>query len=259
MSEKKSIKTVGIIPARFASTRLPGKPLIQIAGKSLIQRTFENALHFKSLNEIIIATDNQEIFQHAKNFGANVCMTSPNCVNGTERLADVIEQMPHLKSAGYIFNIQGDEPFLDPCTVDEVLNSLASDNSIQVGTAAVKFYSKEEALNPSIVKVVIDKNHRALYFSRSMIPFDRDNTFESGNHYFLRHLGIYCYTPEFLLNYKHLSTTPLQTLENLEQLKILEHGYSIKVAVLKETFNSFGVDTPEDVEKLKHLLESKNR
>lgn len=256
MTEKTSFRTVGIIPARFASTRLPGKPLINISGKSLIQRTYENALRFKALNEIIVATDNLDIFNHVKSFGAKVVMTSPNCSNGTERLAEVIENNPYLLSADYIFNIQGDEPFLDSKTVDSVLFALQSDKEVQVGTAAVKVSSKEQALNPSIVKCVIDKRNRALYFSRSLIPFDRDNTFNTEKNFFLRHLGIYCYTPEFLINYKSLSPTPLQELENLEQLKILEHGYPIKVAILKEEIESIGVDTFEDVTKLEHLLKA---
>ena len=257
MAENKPIHTVGIIPARFASTRLPGKPLIHILGKSLIQRTYENAKKFSSLSEIIIATDNQDIFDHAKSFGADVVMTDSNCLNGTERLAQVIEQRPSLKNVDYIFNIQGDEPFLDSKTVDEVLKTFKEDKEVKVCTAAVKFFSKELALNPSIVKCVVDNKGRALYFSRSQIPFDRDNIFESSKSYFLRHLGIYCYTPDFLLNYCKLSATPHQELENLEQLKILEHGYPIKVAILSEEIESIGVDTFEDIEKTERLLIAK--
>jgi 3-deoxy-manno-octulosonate cytidylyltransferase (CMP-KDO synthetase) len=257
MAEKKPIHTVGIIPARFASTRLPGKPLIHILGKSLIQRTFENTKKFTSLSEIIIATDNQDIFDHAKSFGADVVMTDSNCLNGTERLAQVIQQRPALKNVDYIFNIQGDEPFLDSKTVDEVLKAIMEDKEIKVGTAAVKFFSKELALNQSIVKCVVNNKGRALYFSRSQIPFDRDNLFESSKSYFLRHLGIYCYTPDFLLNYCKLPPTNLQELENLEQLKILEHGYPIKVAILNEEIESIGVDTFEDIEKIERLLKAK--
>jgi 3-deoxy-manno-octulosonate cytidylyltransferase (CMP-KDO synthetase) len=256
MPEKK-LHTVGIIPARFSSSRLPGKPLINLCGKTLLQRTWENSQKFSCLNQLIIATDDKRIFDHAIEFGAEVVMTSQGCKNGTERLAEVIASRIDFQNADYVFNIQGDEPLLDPYCVETVLKETSTDSSASIGTACVKIKNHEDFHNPSVVKCVLNKMNHALYFSRSAIPFNRDQIKEHDHYPLFRHIGIYCYTPKFLLESLQLKETPLQQLENLEQLKFLEHGYQIKVAVLDESKESIGVDTLQDIIKIERLLQAK--
>lgn len=251
---KKTPQIIGIIPARFASTRLPGKPLLPILGKSLIQRTWENAKRFKELNNLVVATDDERIFDHVKAFGGKVVMTSNECNTGTDRLAEVIRNHKEFESCDYVFNIQGDEPCLDPSIVASVTQILVNDPEAVMSTAAVPFYSEEEALNPSVVKCVMDLKGNALYFSRSLIPHHRGKVFDPASNNYYRHLGVYCYTPDFLLNYEALAETPLQKMESLEQLKVLEHGYRIKIAVITEQNESVGVDTLEDIKKLERIL-----
>lgn len=246
--------TIGIIPARFASTRFPGKPLAKILDKSLIHHTYDNAKKFKELKDVIVATDDKRIFEHVRDFGGKVVMTSPHCKTGTDRLAEVIKNNAEFENCDYVFNIQGDEPFLEAKIINEVVKQMIEDKEAHVGTAVTRLHSKEDALNPSVVKCVVDLRGNALYFSRSLIPFNRDGALDLDSFSYYRHLGVYCYTPEFLLRYEQLSSTPLSELENLEQLKVLEHGYRIKVAILNEKSMSLGVDTPEDIEKIERFL-----
>jgi len=244
-------KIIGIIPARYGSTRFPGKPLVTIQGKSLIQRTYENALLCKSLTTVVVATDDDRIYEHMLSFGGNVVMTSESCVNGTDRLVEVIERNPIYQDAFIIVNIQGDEPCLEPDIVEKVIEQLLKSPSAVMSTAVMKLTNKEDALSSSVVKCVLDQQGNVLYFSRSLIPGSKSQEFNPATTYY-KHLGIYVYRKEFLLRYPHLSSTPLQLTEDLEQLKVLEHGFRITAAVVES--KSIGVDNPEDIKKVEQLL-----
>ncbi len=248
-------KIVGIIPARYGSSRFPGKILAPIAGKSLIQRTYENAFRCTSLDRLIIATDDMQIFNHAKEFCANVVMTSPSCATGTDRLAEALRLDKRLDDADIIINIQGDEPCIDPEVINQVAIALANDPEAVMSTAVVKLTSAEEAQNPSVVKCVIDNNYNAIYFSRALIPAGHKGQMLPHIPYY-RHMGIYGFRRQFLLEYANLPQTPLQMAEELEQLKVLEHGFKIKVAVVDHF--SIGVDTPDDVQKVEQWLCAQN-
>lgn len=246
---------IGIIPARFASTRFPGKPLVNIGGKSLLQWTYENAKKIALLSELVVATDDLRIFEHAKTFGAKAFMTSETCQNGTERLAEVIEKEPHYKNASAIVNIQGDEPCICPKGIEKTIELLLSDKEAHMATLATPLLSEKELHSSSIVKCVFDLKSTALYFSRSVIPsLVGHERKEALTHY--KHIGLYVYRPDFLLKLQKLSDTPLQKAENLEQLKVLEHGYKIKMALTDK--ESFGVDHPEDLEKIEQRLCAQN-
>jgi 3-deoxy-manno-octulosonate cytidylyltransferase (CMP-KDO synthetase) len=250
-----TIKVLGIIPARFASTRLPGKLLIPIHGKTLLQRTFENALQAKILDGLLVATDDQRISTHVKHFGGNVVMTSLNCLTGTDRLAEVLQKCPEWLNVEAVVGIQGDEPCLDPQAIEKVVKLLLQDPQAHMATLVTPLKSEEEARNPSIVKCTFDRQYNALYFSRSLIPSNKKHDFNPQGPYY-RHIGLYVFRPAFLLHYQTLSPTPLQLEEDLEQLKALEHGYRIKVAVTNQ--NSIGVDTPEDLIKFEQWLCKQN-
>jgi len=242
---------IAIIPARYGSTRFPGKPLVKIQGKSLIQRTYENAKNCPLLDEMIVATDDQRIFDHVISFGGNAVMTPDNCPTGSDRLAYVLQQDPRLQKAEMIVNIQGDEPCLDPNDISQIITILRNDPSAVMSTAVVHFQSAEEASNPSEVKCVLDLHGNALYFSRSMIPGGHSLSFRSDVPCY-KHIGIYAYRPDFLLEYARMPMTPLQRAEDLEQLKVLENGYKIKAAVV--SCASPGVNTPEDIKKVELVL-----
>lgn len=248
-------KIIGIIPTRYNSTRLPGKLLIPILGKTLLQRTYENALLAKSLNSLFIATYEDQIHDHAKSFGGYVVRTHPNCTNGTDCVAAALEQHPHLMEADVIVNIQGDEPCLDPECIDLAVKALLADPAASVSTLVTRITNREDAMSSSIVKCVMDSQHNALYFSRTLIPSNKQNGYQPNTPYY-RHIGLYAFRPEFLLEYPKLPPTPLQLEEDLEQLKILEHGYRIKVATVDRV--SIGVDLPEDIQKIEQWLCKQN-
>jgi len=251
MRENKPLKIIGIIPARYGSTRFPGKPLAKIQGKTLIQRTYENARKCQSLDELAVATDDQSIYDHVTSFGGKAIMTSPECPTGSDRLVAAIENTPGFQEAAIVVNIQGDEPCLEPQVIDQVINALQNDSEAVMSTAIVKLTSEEEVLNPSVIKCVIDLKGHALYFSRALIPAGKTLKFRREANYY-KHLGIYAYRREFLMHYAELSPTPLQLAEDLEQLKVLEHGYRIKTALVESS--SIGVDHPEDIKKIEQLL-----
>ena len=250
-----SLKNIAIIPARYASVRFPGKPLVQIMGKTLLQRTYENACQSSCLDEIIIATDDQRIFDHAHSFGAKVVMTSDKCLNGTDRIAEVLHMHPDYLKASVIVNIQGDEPCIAPETIDRTIKVLLEDPQAMMSTVATQLTNEEEALSPSIVKCVMDQRMNALFFSRTLIPANKTGDFDPNVTYF-RHIGLYAYRPSFILTYQELPKTPLQSAEDLEQLKVLEHGYRIKVAVVDRA--SPGVDTPEDIQTVEKWICKQN-
>lgn len=246
---------IGIIPARYGSTRFPGKPLVKIAGKTLIQRTYENAKSCKILDKIIIATDDKRIYDHVKEFQGQVIMTSVDCPTGTDRLAEVIRKDSSLSHAQIIVNIQGDEPTIDPKIIESVAITLNECKEAAVATAVVQINSEEEALNPSVVKCVLDLQGFALYFSRGLIPAGKNLKYDPGQVYF-RHLGLYAYRRDFLLHYGSLSQTPLQLAEDLEQLRVLENGYRIKAAIVEG--ESRDVNTPEDIKKVEPFICKQN-
>jgi 3-deoxy-manno-octulosonate cytidylyltransferase (CMP-KDO synthetase) len=243
---------VGIIPARYASTRFPGKLLKLLLGKSVLQRTYERACGSKVLDRIIIATDDQRIYDHASAFCPHVVMTSKNCATGTDRLAEVVENTTLCDDASIIVNVQGDEPCLNPLVIDAISQRLQEDPTASMSTAVVKLKNREEALPTSLVKCVMDQNSNALYFSRSPIPFLQKDITTT----YYGHLGIYAFRKDFILKYHTLPATPLQIAEDLEQLKVLEHGYHIKVAIVDDV--ALGVDTPEDLKKVEEILCKQN-
>ena len=239
-----SKKILGIIPARYSSTRFPGKPLADINGKFMIQHVYERALKSKSLCGVLIATDDERIFNAAKSFNADVVMTDSDLPNGTARCEQAAKIFNENIDA--VINIQGDEPLLDPLMIDEVAELL---NDSYCATLCNEMQSDFE--NPNAVKVVMSQDNYALYFSRSLIPYQRNKNL---NIKIYQHIGIYGYDFEFLKKYVTLHPTPLSETESLEQLKILEHGYKIKIKETESRIKSLGVDTPEDLEKVREVM-----
>ncbi len=238
---------VAIIPARYASSRLPGKPLKEIAGKPMIYYVYDRASSAQTLSRVIVATDDESIAQAVRAFGGEVWMTSPHHRTGTDRVTEVAREL----SAPIIVNVQGDEPLLDPRSIDQVVMPLLEDSSLPMSTLRTPFRSPEEVHNPNIVKVVVDQKDYALYFSRSPIPYFRNPV--PGLPVY-KHLGLYAYRRDFLLSFASLPSTPLEQAEGLEQLRVLEHGYRIKV--LATDWDSISVDTPEDLERVRQILEA---
>lgn len=244
-----------IIPARYASSRLPRKPLADITGKPMIQHVWEKAQQ-AGANRVIIATDHEEIEQVAKTFGAEVCMTSTEHNSGTERLSEVIEKMT-IADDEIIVNVQGDEPLIPPVIIQQVAQNLA-ENQVNMATLAVKLETKEELFNPNCVKVVTDQKGMALYFSRAAIPFARDHFADCNDAFvasqsYLRHIGIYAYRAKFVNQYIRWQPTVLEKLESLEQLRALWYGEKIHVELAKEA-PQVGVDTLEDLERVRAIL-----
>jgi 3-deoxy-manno-octulosonate cytidylyltransferase (CMP-KDO synthetase) len=254
---------VAIIPARYASTRLPGKPLVDIAGKPMIVRVAERAREVAAINQsgrVIIATDDERVFDAATAYQCEVMMTSPNHLTGTDRLAEVAAQL----DAEIIVNVQGDEPLIEPATIEAAIAPLLADASIVMCTTAEPIESAADLLNPNVVKVVTDGEGFALYFSRNPIPFPRAAVQAHGSieaafaaepellKLYSKHTGMYVYRRDFLLRYAKLPPTPLEQSELLEQLRALEHGYRIKV--VKVDHRSIGVDTPEDLERVRLMF-----
>ncbi|XQF91923.1 3-deoxy-manno-octulosonate cytidylyltransferase [Pseudoalteromonas espejiana] len=241
---------VVIIPARYASTRLPGKPLADICGKPMIQHVYEKACA-SGASKVVIATDHQKVFDAVKQFTNDVLMTREDHQSGTERLAEVVDLLA-LDSDTIVVNVQGDEPLLASENVTQVA-ALLNDSTAPMATLSVPIEEQAEVFNPNAVKVVSDINKNALYFSRASIPFDR-NAMMSENAAlelapFQRHVGIYAYRAGFIKQYIELSVSPLEVLESLEQLRVLYHGYAIKIEQAKVTPHA-GVDTPEDLAKV---------
>lgn len=246
-------KATAIIPARYASSRFPGKPLALLAGKPMIQHVCERVAEAKGVGRIIVATDDRRIVDAVDAFGAEVFMTRADHPTGTDRLAEVAAQI----DADLIVNVQGDEPLVDPRMIDEAVMPLLQDDAIQMGTVAARIDAIDDFYNPNVVKVVCDLNDFALYFSRAPIPWPRDLQREElakllPLDQYLRHIGLYVYRRQLLLDYPTWPKTPLESLENLEQLRALERG--IKLYVAKTAFNCHGVDTPEDLARVEQLL-----
>ncbi|MBB6270163.1 3-deoxy-manno-octulosonate cytidylyltransferase (CMP-KDO synthetase) [Pedobacter cryoconitis] len=237
---------LGIIPARYASTRFPGKPLIDINGKSMIQRVYEQACSSASLDKVVIATDDDRIIAEIRRFGGEYAKTRPDHQSGTDRCAEVAE---NFRGFDVIINIQGDEPYIDPVQID-LLSSCFQNPKVELATLVKKISSEEELFNQNIPKVVLNSNQEAIYFSRQTIPFIRTaapqdwlKTFQ-----FYKHIGIYGYTTETLLKITKLKPSSLEVAESLEQLRWLENGYKIQTKVTD--LETIAVDTPEDLDKI---------
>ena len=238
------MKALCIIPARYASTRLPGKPLKDICGKPMICRVYERAKLAKSVDEVIVATDDERIFQAVeKNFG-RAMMTRADHKTGTDRLAEVAEKF---SDVDVVVNVQGDEPLIEPSLIDELIAQF-DDENLQMATVAVELDDEDEMKNPNNVKVIFDKKNNALYFSRSLIPYPRN----VGKAKVYKHIGIYAYRRNFLLDYAKMPSTPLEESESLEQLRALENGYKIRVIISNSQF--IGVDTEEDLKLVNEIF-----
>jgi 3-deoxy-manno-octulosonate cytidylyltransferase (CMP-KDO synthetase) len=236
-------RAVGIIPARWSSTRFPGKPLHLIADKALLRRVWEQCERARNLDSVIVATDDMRIAQAAFDWGAEVALTSASHRSGTDRIAEVARNAQF----AFIINIQGDEPLVDPRLIDKIVDKLRSDRAIQIVTAAHRFEYPEDTLSPHQVKVVVDLAGNALYFSRAPIPFQ-----EKARSLSLRHQGIYGFRRNALLQFVKWKPTPLERAESLEQLRALENG--VKVHVLITAKGSPGIDTPADAKALEQRL-----
>jgi len=245
------MKIIGIIPARYDSKRFPGKVLADLFGKPLIQRVYEQARKVELLDDILVATDNEEIFKVVENFEGKAIMTSSNCRSGTDRVAEVARGL----NADIFVNIQGDEPLISPEVISKVAQVLIEDKTIDIATVARKITTQKELNNPNVVKVVIDNDGFALYFSRAQIPYVRDSLeLESLGSVSYKHIGLYTYRRDFLLNFVHMEESALEKVEDLEQLRALENGYKIKVVITG--YDSIGVDTREDLEKVRKILKN---
>lgn len=239
------MKVLCVIPARYASTRLPGKPLKDIAGKPMVVRVYERASKAKRVSETLVATDDQHIYDAVLAHGGKAQMTRADHPTGTDRLAEVAASRP---DADLIVNVQGDEPLIDPGLIDQLAVCFEQDRELQMATVKTEISDAAEQKNPNNVKVVTDRDGYALYFSRSLLPYPRHD----GTPVY-KHIGIYAYRRDFLLQYAKMPETPLEHAESLEQLRALENGYRIKVV---ETSSKFvGVDTEEDLKKVRAIYE----
>jgi len=237
-------RILGVIPARFASSRFPGKALAVAAGKTILQHVFERASRATYLSQLLIATDDERIAGAARSFGAPVRMTRADHPSGTDRVAEVASAEP----AEIVVNIQGDEPLIDPSAIDALALALLDDKDAPMATLKKRIEDPQEFTNPNVVKVVTDRRGYAIYFSRSPIPYDL-----SGQAVHYKHPGLYAYRRDFLLGYSSLPVGPLERAERLEQLRAIENGHRIRV--VETEYESFGVDTPQDLERVKRLLE----
>lgn len=241
-------RVVGLIPARYASSRFPGKALAELQGKPMVQHVVERASRARLLDEVVVATDDQRILDAVRGFGGKACLTSPDHPSGTDRIAEVARDL----ACDLVVNIQGDEPLIDPAVIDRAVEPLAACPDIAMGTLG-RPMGGAEAADPSKVKVVVDRQGFALYFSRSPIPYLRDGAPPPDARPYLLHIGLYVYRRDTLLQLAGLRPTPLEERERLEQLRALEHG--IRIRVVLTDHDSFGVDTPADLERVRKLMD----
>lgn len=247
------MKILGVIPSRYASTRFPGKPLVDMLGKSMLKRVYEQVSKANSLSKVLVATDDQRIFEHVKNFGGDVCMTSANHPSGTDRCHEAY--LSQKQNFDFVINIQGDEPFIDPNQIDLLGNSI--DASTELATLIQKISTLDQLHSVGEAKVVLNKNKEAIYFSRSPIPFvqkaeQRDWLNKTT---FYRHVGLYAYRTDVLAKITQLQPSPLELAESLEQLRWIENGFKIKT-IETEMEESICIDTPEDLEKALAILKT---
>lgn len=233
------MKVIAVIPARYSSTRFPGKVLAKDTGKYLIQHTYERACQAKLPEKVIIAADDEKVVAAAESFGAECVLTSPDHQSGTDRIAEAVAGM----DVEIIVNLQGDEPEIDPGNIDYLAKMLMDDPDCPMATLAAEFQTAEQVSDPNIVKAIIGCNNKAIYFSRWPIPYDREKSGVGDVQQYLRHIGIYAYRKKFLLEITALPQTPLEKIEKLEQLRAIENGFEILVGKVKHTCD--GIDTPE--------------
>lgn len=249
------MKNVVIIPARLGSSRLPGKVLLDICGKPMVQHVYEAAMRAKNIDAVYIATDSKKVQETCQGFTNNIIMTDEKHESGTDRLAEAVEKI----ECDAVINVQGDEPLIDPELISELALTIGS-ASVEMVSAMHKIEETEELKSPNAVKVTVDRNLNALYFSRSIIPHHRDNWEVLLNHHitipeplkFYKHIGIYAYTKRFLKSYSQMEMTYLEKLEKLEQLRVLEHGHSIKM--IETDYIPVGVDIQDDLEKVREIM-----
>ena len=240
------MRILGVIPARYASTRFPAKPLVDIGGQSMIKRVYNQVKKSESIAKVIVATDHSKIVEHVKSFGGDVCMTSESHASGTDRCFEVLKK--ETDPFDYVINIQGDEPFISPHQIDLLASLL--DGITELATLSKKIENKEQLFSPNVVKIVLTTDYKALYFSRSPIPHIRNIAQDQwlNKHTFYKHIGMYGYTPKVLRELVLLPIGVMEKAENLEQLRWLENGYKIKCGIT--TLESKSIDTPEDLHEI---------
>jgi len=243
------MRVICVIPARYSSSRFEGKPLADICGKPMIQRVYERALRSGTVSDVVVATDDERIFAAVGRFGGQAVMTSADHRSGTDRIAEAVSRLS-AADRDIIVNIQGDQPLFAPSQIDEVVKPLLEDPSVDFSTLIYRILRKEEISDPNAVKVVFDRDHFALYFSRSPIPYCRD---AGGSPVYYKHHGIYAYRKSFLVTFTKLEEGYLERLEALEQLRAMEHGHRIKVVETLQ--DSIEVDTPQDLERVRKVYE----
>jgi 3-deoxy-manno-octulosonate cytidylyltransferase (CMP-KDO synthetase) len=243
------VKAIGVIPARWGATRFEGKVLANLLGKPVIQHVWENAKKAKTLDDLVVACDDERIIRVVEKFGGRAVYTSPNQPSGTDRLAEVVNPM----DVRIIVNIQGDEPLIKPIMIDSLVIALEDEKVAQMATIMKRIEEPAELTNSNVVKVVVDRNGYALYFSRYAIPYNRTGEVnEKKRPVYFKHIGLYAYTKDFLFIFRNLPNSALENAEKLEQLRVLEYGYRIKVIETK--FDTVGVDMPEDIKRAEEAL-----
>lgn len=245
------MKTLGIIPARFASTRFPGKVLVDIKGQSMLERVYHQVQQTQTIDAIVVATDDERILNHVQSFGGTAVMTRIDHRSGTDRCAEVVS---HLPDVGIVVNIQGDEPLIDPSQIDLVVESLRAENALGIASLAKQIEDEADIFNPNVVKVVFDQSHRALYFSRQTLPYVRGKSQSDWKKSipFFKHIGLYGFKKEVLLAISQLPAGQYEMAEGLEQLRWMEAGYAIQLRLTEK--ETIGVDTPEDLKKIEALI-----
>ena len=244
------MKALGVIPARYGSTRFPGKPLSQIVDKPMIQHVYERASLAEKLDKIIVATDDKRIFETVRDFNGEVVMTDSDIQTGTDRVYEASKALDF----DIVLNIQGDEPLIDPDLLDSIVSEFEKDNKVYVVTPIKKVKNIDELQNPNMARVVVDKNGFAVYFSRASIPYNRDKDISEwlDNDVYYRHIGVYGFKKFFLQKFVDMGTSELENIEKLEQLRILENSFKIKTVLTD--YNPVCVDIPEDLKKIEELL-----
>jgi 3-deoxy-manno-octulosonate cytidylyltransferase (CMP-KDO synthetase) len=243
------MKVIGMIPARYASARMPGKPLAPILGKSMIERVYQQTRRAESVDEVWVATDDPRIADAVASFGGRSIMTSSECASGTDRLAEAARQI----EADLVVNVQGDQPFIDPRMIDEAVGPLLEQPELPMATLIHPIHKAADLQNPGVVKTVVDNHGDAMYFSRSLIPAPHNDV----AHPVYEHVGLYVYRRDFLFTLASLPQTPLERVEGLEQLRVIEHGYRLRCVVTEcedSTLSGFSIDTPGDVRRGEAML-----
>ena len=240
------MEAVGVIPARYSSTRFSGKVLADICGKPMIEHVWRRAKKALLLDDVVIACDEQSVFEVVREFGANCVMTAKGHLSGSDRITEVIGPM----DVNFVVNIQADEPLIQPLMIDSLIEALQRDSSIYMATLMKKIQDSQDVVDPNIVKVITDKDNFALYFSRAALPYRAEGA--EGIPVYYKHIGLYAYTKDYLFTYKNIPVSYLENAERLEQLRVLENGFRIKL--IETRFETVGVDTPQDLERVKQLL-----